>query len=66
MVRHLIEISRIICGSNRYSSNDNQGLEVITIEVFAVVRGWLTKNQGKYNKLHSVASGHWSLKFGVS
>ena len=30
------------------------------MKVFAVIRGWLMKNQGKYNELCSIASGHQS------
>ena len=60
IVRHLIEISRIIHGSNRYSSDGNQRLEIIIIEVFAVIGGWLMKDQGKYDKLHSVIMSYTS------
>ena len=31
---------------------------MITIEVFVVIRGWLTKNQNKYDELHNVTSRH--------
>jgi len=35
-------------------SNSAQGLEVITIEVFTVIGGWLMKDQSEYNELYSV------------
>jgi len=36
------------------NNNGNQGLEVITIEVFTVIGGWLMKDQSEYNELYNV------------
>ena len=44
--------------SAKYSSDSNQELEVMIMEVFAVIRGWLMKDQSKYNELCSIASGY--------
>ena len=50
----LIEVSRIICRNNKYLSDGNQKLKVMTREVLIVARVWLKKNQNKYNKSYSV------------
>ena len=50
----LIEVSRIICRNNKYLSDSNQKLKVMTREVLIVARVWLKKNQSKYNKSYSV------------
>ena len=54
-----------MCGSNRYSSNGNQRLEIMTIEMFVVIGGQLTKDQNRYDKLNNVAGRYWSLEFKV-
>ena len=71
----LIEVSKIMCGSNRYLSDSSQRLEIITMEVLAVIRDLLIKDQGRYDKPYSVMSRHqtwqipisrfWSLEFGI-
>ena len=47
-----------MCGSNRYLSDSSQRLEVITIEVLAVIRDLLIKDQRRYDKPYSVMSKH--------
>ena len=58
MVRHLIEVSRIMCRSDKYLSNSNQELEITTMEMFVVIGDWFIKDQDEYNKLCSAMSGY--------
>ena len=54
----------------RNDTDSNQGPEMMTIKMFAVIKDWLIKNQNEYNELHSVTTNIglgklWYYGFGV-